>query len=301
MKALTLDDMELFARVAALGSLSAVARERNVPVSQVSRALARIEQSCGARLVHRSTHGLSLADEGHRFLAYSHRIGAALEELQAEFDQGKEKASGLVRVAASTALAHTCLVPSLAALAQRHPHLRIDVLASDALADLARDGVDIALRTSRHPAPTTVARRIGMLSRALYASPDYLTTAGIPDLPAQLAAYRLITNSSATHLNRWPFMVNGQSIEWLADGRWRGSDTQTVVALALQGLGIARLATVVAAPLVQQGRLVPVLAPLVDLQPTPIYAITLSARHRLPKIRACIDHWVEWFAHAAAP
>jgi len=65
--------------------------------------------------------------------------------------------------------------------------------------------------------------------------------------------------------------------------------------MALQGLGIARLATVVAEPLVRQGLLAPVLAPFVDLQPSPIHAITLTRRHRLPKIQACIDHWAQWF------
>ena len=65
--------------------------------------------------------------------------------------------------------------------------------------------------------------------------------------------------------------------------------------MALQGLGIARLATVVAEPLVRQGLLAPVLADCVDLQPSPIHAITLTRRHRLPKIQACIDHWARWF------
>jgi DNA-binding transcriptional LysR family regulator len=60
MRDLQFDDMHLFARVAELGTLSAVARERDVPVSQISRALSRIEKACGARLIHRSTHGLSL-------------------------------------------------------------------------------------------------------------------------------------------------------------------------------------------------------------------------------------------------
>eukprot|EP01041_Mallomonas_annulata_P034227 gene34227-56962_t len=74
--------MHLFARVADLGSLSAVARERDAAVSQVSRTLARIEQSCGARLVHRSTHGLTLTAEGQTFLDYCRRITGALDELE---------------------------------------------------------------------------------------------------------------------------------------------------------------------------------------------------------------------------
>jgi hypothetical protein len=64
LTSLTLDDFALVARVAELRNLSAVARERAVPPSQVSRALSRIEDRCGARLVHRTTHGLSLSDEG---------------------------------------------------------------------------------------------------------------------------------------------------------------------------------------------------------------------------------------------
>ena len=74
--------------------------------------------------------------------------------------------------------------------------------------------------------------------------------------------------------------------------------TAITARLALQGLGIARLATVVAEPLVRQGLLAQVLADCVDLQPSPIHAITLARKHRLPKIQACIDHWAQWFAAA---
>ena len=101
MTGLTFDDLLLFARVAALGTLSALARERDVPVSQVSRTLARIEKTCGARLIHRSTHGLALTPEGETFLGYCHRIAATLEELEGEFATQAGEPSGLVRVAAS--------------------------------------------------------------------------------------------------------------------------------------------------------------------------------------------------------
>lgn len=77
MRNLRFDEMALYARVAELGSLSAVARERDVPVSQVSRTLARLEKACGARLMHRSTHGLSLTEEGRTFLEYSRRARGA--------------------------------------------------------------------------------------------------------------------------------------------------------------------------------------------------------------------------------
>jgi DNA-binding transcriptional LysR family regulator len=218
MDNLAFDDLKLFARVAALGSLSAVARERDVPVSQVSRALSRIEKTCGARLVHRSTHGLSLSAEGDTFLAYCHRITGTLDELQGEFAHQAGEASGRVRVAASSVIAQYLLVPSLSALNQRHPRLRIELEVSDRLADMARDGIDIAIRTSTALPDTQVARALGHLGRALYAAPAYAERAGLPEHPQELRQHRLITNTAAPHLNQWPFVVDGQAMLLPAEG-----------------------------------------------------------------------------------
>ena len=298
MDTLALDDLKLFARVAALGTLSAVARERDVPVSQVSRALARIEKVCGARLIHRSTHGLALTVEGETFLAYCQRIGATVEELEGEFDTSAREASGLVRVAASTVIAQYQLLPSLAGLNERHPKLRVDLEVSDRLVDMAREGIDIAIRTTATLPETMVARQIGMLGRALYASPDYAARFGLPDHPEQLHRHRLVTNSAATQLNLWPFVADGMESKLPADGWWRSNDTGLAANMVLQGLGIGRLATVAAEPLVRQGRLVPVLPDFIDKQPVAVYAVTASTRQRLPKIRACIEYWAEWLGQA---
>lgn len=304
MKNLAFADLQLFARVAALGSLSAVARERDVPVSQVSRALARIEAACAARLIHRSTHGLALTPEGNTFLDYCIRITSTLDELEGEFAHQAGDVRGRVRVAASSVVAQYLLLPSLATLSQRYPALQVDLEVSDQLADMARDGIDIAIRTTGTTATlpdTVVARQIGTLGRALYAAPAYVAQAGTPDHPHALHLHRLITNGVAPRLNHWPFVTEGEPITVLADGHWRASDTGMVAAMVLQGLGIGRLATLVAQPLVRQGLLVPVLPAFVDTQPFPIFAVTASARHRLPKIRACMDHWAAWFAQANLP
>ncbi|MFZ5549530.1 MAG: LysR family transcriptional regulator [Pseudomonadota bacterium] len=294
MDDLAFDDLKLFSRVAALGSLSAVARERDAPVSQVSRALARIEKSCGARLIHRSTHGLALTAEGETFLGYCQRLTGTLEALEGEFAAQAREASGLVRVAASTVMAQYLLLPSLDGLSQRHPALRVELEVSDRLADMAREGIDIAIRTGTSLPETMVARQIGALGRALYASPAYAERVGLPGHPDELHHHRLIANTAATQLNHWPFFIDGQPVKRVTEGFWRTNDTGLAASMVLQGLGIGRLATVAAEPLVQQRRLVPVLAAFVDRQPVPIYAVMASARQRLPKIRACIDYWAEW-------
>ncbi len=302
MDGLVLDDLKLFARVAALGTLSAVARERDVPVSQVSRTLARLEKTCGARLIHRSTHGLALTAEGETFLDYCQRIAGTLDELEADFATKAREASGLVRVAASTVIAQYMLLPSLAGLNARHPRLRIELEVSDRLVDMAREGIDIAIRTASALADTTVARQIGHLGRAIYASPAYAAQHGLPVQPSDLRQHRLIANTAAPHLNYWPFLVDGQPLRLPIEGYWRSNDTGIVANMVLEGLGIGRLSALVAEPMVLQRRLVRVLPDFTDPQAVAIYAVTAGARQRLPKIKACIDYWAEWIgASEAAP
>jgi DNA-binding transcriptional LysR family regulator len=302
MRDLQFADMHLFARVAELGTLSAVARERDVPVSQVSRNLSRIEQACGARLIHRSTHGLSLTAEGQTFFEYCSRLLGTLDELEGEFASKSREASGQVRVAASTVVAQYQLVPSLAGLGERHPKLQVELEVGDRTADLARERIDIAIRTVSQLPETVVARQIGTLGRALYAAPAYVAAAGLPSHPEALREHRLVSNTAVPMLNQWPFMLKGKPWVFQAVGQWRTNDTNMAATMVLQGLGIGRLATLVGDALVEQGQLVPVLGAYTDLQPVPVYAITAGGRHRLPKIRACIDYWAEWFGRdRAAP
>ena len=300
MRDLQFADMHLFARVAELGTLSAVARERDVPVSQVSRTLSRIEKACAARLIHRSTHGLSLTAEGETFLAYCRRVSATLDELEGEFAGSVREASGTVRVSASTVVAQYQLVPSLIQLAERHPGLRVELEVGDRLADMARDGIDIAIRTVSALPDTVVARQIGTLGRALYAAPAYIARHGLPGNPEDLDAHQLVTNTAVTMLNQWPFVDRGERKLVAADGRWRTNDTNMAATMVLEGLGIGRLATLVGDALVREGRLVSVLPGFVDRGPVAVYAITATGRHRLPKIRACIEHWAAWFGAVEA-
>ena len=143
---LNLSDAALFIRVAELGTLSAAARERNEPVSQVSRAIARMESALGVRLLHRSTHGLSLTDEGDTFLAHVRRMLDISAEMESELSGKLAAPGGLVRISISPILAHLVIVPSLPGLYERYPALQIDITADDRTTDLARDGIDIAIR-----------------------------------------------------------------------------------------------------------------------------------------------------------
>lgn len=293
---LQLDDVALFTRIAELGTLSAAARERDVPVSQVTRSLARLEAACGVRLLHRSTHGLSLTDEGDTFLSYGRRLLDTTAELSSELTGKLSGPSGWVRISVSPLLAECVVAPSLCGLYQRHPQLHIDVNADDRIADMARDGIDIAIRSGTLQSDTLVARQIGEHGRTLYAAPAYLTAFGTPTHPDDLQRHRLVASSASPALNRWTLGDSRGPKEVQIKGHTRTDNSALLLSLVLHGVGIARLNDLYALPLVREGRLVPLLQDQFVSPSIPIYAVMLQERQRLPKIRACIDYWAQWLA-----
>ena len=293
---LQLDDVALFTRIAKLGTLSAAARERNVPVSQVTRALARLEAACGVRLLHRTTHGLSLTDEGDTLLAYGQRLLDTTAELDSELSGKLSGPSGWVRISVSPLMAECVIAPSLEGLYQRWPLLHIDINADDRIADMARDGMDVAIRTGSSVSDTLVARQIGEYGRTLYAAPRYLARCGTPQHPDDLASHHLIANSASPNLNRWSRTGQPAPPDLLVPGQTRADNTALLLSLVVHGVGIARLHDLMAAPWVRSGALVPLLQEHFASPRIPIYAVMLQERHRLPKIRACIDYWAEWIA-----
>jgi DNA-binding transcriptional LysR family regulator len=304
---LDLDDAALFLRVAELGTLSAAARERNLPVSQISRTLVRLETRCGARLMHRTTHGLSLTDEGDTFAEHARRLVDARDELAAAFRHKTSGPSGWVRLSVSSVLAETLIAPSLPSLYEAHPGLQIELLADDRMSDLARDGIDLAIRTGALTLDNLVARQIGDHGRRLCASPAYVERFGVPTHPDQLPAHRIITSSSSPTVNRWPWAKREDAPSkgvYFAQGHTRTDNSALMMTLAVQGVGIARLNDLLTREHMAAGRLVPVLDDWFERSRVPIYAVMLSERHRLPKVRACIDHWARWVsgeAQAALP
>jgi len=291
---LQLDDLALFLRIVELGTLSAAARERNVPVSQVTRALVRLEAACSARLLLRNTHGLSLTDEGDAVLAHGRRVLDAAESLQGALSGRGAGPAGWVRLSVSPVLAEAVVAPCLPALYRKHPRLQLDISADDRMADMAREGIDIALRTGSTHTDLVVARQIGELRRGLYAAPSYAAEHGLPADAGELERHRLIANSRSPSLNHWTLQEGPRRRELRVNGHTRTDNTAVMLSLVLHGAGIARLADLVAVPLVQRGALLPVLPGRVVVPAAPMYAVMLQERHRLPKVRACVEHLAEW-------
>ena len=87
-----------FSRVVSAGSLSAAAREMDLPLSVVSKRLAQLEKSVGVRLIQRTTRRQTLTEEGALFHARVVRILDEIEQAEELLSQRRQEVSGLLRV-----------------------------------------------------------------------------------------------------------------------------------------------------------------------------------------------------------
>ncbi len=287
------DDLALLIRVAELGSFSAVARERALPTSSVSRAIQRLEKVWQVRLLRRSTHGLSVTPEGSLAIELGRQSLATLRELGERLAQPAQEVSGTVRLALSAAFAESIVVPALPRLAERHPALCIELVAEDQPTNLSAAGVDLALRAGKVVDEDLVARPIGHFRRGLYCSVDYARRRGMPRRPEALVEHDLIGHMVARNLNRFLLNIDGKVEAWEIRGRYGANTTALICQMVLQGLGIGNLTDLVMQPLVRAGRAVEVLSDWRDPTEYPIYAAYFPDRQRLPRVEAVIAFFQE--------
>jgi DNA-binding transcriptional LysR family regulator len=174
------------------GSLSGAARELGLTQPTVGRHIDALERSVGAELFTRSQTGLSPTDLAVALHPYATALAQTSAALVRAATQKRDEIAGTVRISASEVVAVEVIPPILAELQDRHPGLRIELSASDAVEDLLHREADIAVRMAEPSQTALVVRRIGGIPVGLFAHRRYLDRHGTPRTLADLADHRVI-------------------------------------------------------------------------------------------------------------
>jgi DNA-binding transcriptional LysR family regulator len=89
---ITLRQFRYFIAVAESGSTAAASRMLNIAQSAVTKSLIELEGELGRQLFERSSRGMTLTPQGHRFLASARKVLASVAEATRERDTGDEAA-----------------------------------------------------------------------------------------------------------------------------------------------------------------------------------------------------------------
>lgn len=135
-----------FVQAVQSGGFSRAAQQLGLSRSTVGKAVARLEQRLQVRLFQRTTRSLSLTDEGLLFYDDCLKALAALEVAENRLAARALAPEGRLRLSLPVLFGQKWVMPPLLALAERHPQLQIEALFSNRAADLAEEGIDLAVR-----------------------------------------------------------------------------------------------------------------------------------------------------------
>lgn len=283
------EEIAIFVRVAEGGSFAAAADELNLTPSGVSKAVTRLEDRLGVRLMQRTTRRLVLTGEGEILLARGRDILAAIEAAEAEVTIARGKPRGLLKVNTGTAYAKHRLAPLLPAFQARYPDISLELSIADRRIDVIGEQIDVAIRTGGSGDSSLITRRLGDMRRIICASPSYLARQGTPMVPVDLTSHNCLLLTGFARLAAWPMRVDGRIIEMNVKGTVTCDSAELLLDMTLAGLGIARFGDFLAEEALGRGDLVPLLVEHHVVEVQPISALMPPGRQHLPRVRAFVD------------
>jgi LysR family glycine cleavage system transcriptional activator len=238
-----LNALKSFEAAARNGSYVAAARELNVTPAAIGQQVRVLEEWLGLALFHRSNAGTTR-------LTLTEHAQAALPDLQAGFDRvalglkllRDREPSPVLTITATPAFVSKWLLPRVDHFQLAHPELELRLDVSERLIDLAKAGVDLAIRYGEGDWPGLVSEKL--LDEEVFpvCSPALLSTGQPLREAADLRAHDLIHDTSITatggELPTWK--------DWLSAAGVSGVDAE-------RGLRINASAAVIQAVIAGQG------------------------------------------------
>ncbi len=294
-----LQSMRVFRRVVERASFAAAARDLGISNPAASKHVAALEESLGARLLHRTTRRVTATAAGTAYFERACRVLDEIDAMNQAVGRAASVPSGVLRVSVplSFGLMHvTSLLPELL---EAHPDLTLDVTYSDRFVDLLEERVDVVLRISRSlpDSSSLVSRRLARAAHVLCAAPSYLKRRGRPRSVADIAEHDTVVYSLSTAPGEWTFDGPNGRERVTARGRLVLSTSLAVRDAVVAGAGISLLPSFYVNDELREGTLVPLLERYITA-PAILSAVFPESKHVPPKVRVFVEHLRSRFTRA---
>ncbi|MDB5766033.1 MAG: bacterial regulatory helix-turn-helix, lysR family protein [Collimonas fungivorans] len=284
--------MEVFSRVAELGSFSRAAEQLNLPPATVTNAIQALEKHLGARLLQRTTRKVTLTDEGITYLERCTRLLAEFEDADTLFQRDQLQPRGVIRVDLPERLAHTAVIPALPDFFALYPNLQIRLSATDRFVDLVGEAVDCVVRVGALSDSSLIARRICNIEQINCAAKSYLDRHGRPQSLKDLQQHTVV-NYFSSRTGRdlgWEYMEDGEPRFLKLQGQVSVASSEAYLASCIAGLGLAQIPRFGLEQLLASGAMEEVL-PDFKPPPLPVSVVYAHNKHLSPRVRVFVD-WI---------
>ena len=281
--------MRIFVQVVESGGFAPAAKTLHLSAPSVTRAISKLEELIGTRLLVRTTRSLKLTAAGEGYVADCRRILADIAEAEANAAGSFTQPAGLLTITAPSLFGSIHVLPVILEFLEHYPAMQVKTVFVDRVTNLVEEGLDVAVRIAALPASGLVARRIGFIRQMICGSPDYFARHGEPETPQDLASHQIIGRGNS----EWLF-GRDNAIKVLISGRLICNTNDAAIAAAVAGWGLSRFQSYQVAPEIHAGRLKVVLADY-EREPVPIHIVHSEGRMVSARIRAFVDFAAERF------
>lgn len=279
-----------FVRTAEKRSFGLAAASLGITTAAVSKAVRKLEDELGVKLLDRSSRVVALTREGAEFLERCRPAVLGVQGAREAMQASRREPHGEIAVTLPFILA-PFVVPGLAQLGPQYPRLTFRLHVSDRITQLANESYDVAIRMGQLPSSSHISRLLRATRWVTVASPSYLSRKPTPRRPAELAGHNCLRFFAPNGKPRgWSFA--GEEIP--IDGNLLIDHGAELVSAAKAGLGLCQVLDFMVQDAVREGALVEVLAVHATEGPS-IHALATSSRARSANVRMFIDFLIEAF------
>ena len=284
--------IQLFVRLADLGSFTLVAEQTNASKSMISKEISRLEEALGARLLHRSTRNVKLTHVGEGYLQRAREILEKLDDADNFVQDLQQHPRGKLKINAPMALGITDLSTLFADFMRAYPDIELDIHLGDESVDLVEHGFDLGFRASSRPIDSNyVGRPLTRFTYRVCVGAEYFNDHPAINLPRDLKEHNCFVYSYFQGKNVWP-IEDGVAVK----GTLRVNNTMFMMEAIKRGQGIGFIPDFVCRDALEKGDVVEVLENSKKPDLT-LYAL-YPARHFVPsKLVQCIEYLEQWFAN----
>lgn len=281
--------MQTFVTIVEAGNLSAAAAQLGTTQPTVSRRLQALERRLGVPLLNRSTHAMSLTEDGQRCHERAKELLASLAAFEADLRGSGDRPTGTLRVVAPHAFGQSRLVEPLAVYLRRFPGVAVEWLLHDGMPDFVTSGIDCAIHVGEVTDPGVVAIRLSQVPRIVVASAAVAQEAPGATHPAELA--RLPWLALRTYYRDAVTLAparGGERITLPIRPRLATDSLYALRSAALLGLGVCVASAWLLDDDLAAGRLVH-LVPAWQADPLPVHLVYPHARHYPARLRRFVE------------
>lgn len=256
-----LNALRLLVRVAETRSFTRAAGDLGLTQSGLSRAISRLEQQLGVRLLQRNTRSVSLTPDGQVLVDRAGPLLAELAHTEHLLLDRRDSPTGALKISTPSLFGRKVVMPVIGELTTRYRELSIEAVMTDRVVDIIDEGFDAVLRTGVINDQRLIARPLAPLRWVTVAAPAYLQRHGTPRQLADLQRHNCLTvrNLRSGRLVDWQFMDQGKPLDLTVQGRLIFDIGDALVDAVLGGFGIAQLMEFAVRDALDAGHLVPIL------------------------------------------